>query len=82
MEANAKLEFEFIWSEKKKSKKRSVELTNEVSENINGLFDIIHSSSLWNNEGMRNNVLKELLPKSLVELLGYDAIIRRVPITY
>jgi len=57
-------------------------LTNEVSENINDLFDVIHASDCWDNETIRNNVLKEMMPKSLVELIGYEKIIERVPKTY
>lgn len=48
VEENARMEFEFIWNERLKSGKRSIELTNEVSENINNLGDVILNSDLFN----------------------------------
>jgi glutamate dehydrogenase len=66
VEGNARAEFEFIWSERKKTGARSITLTNQVSENINDLFDVIHGSDVWNNVTLRNNVLKEMLPKTLM----------------
>lgn len=82
VEANADAEFEFIWNERLKSGRRSIELTNEVSENINNLFDVIHGSDCFSHENIRNNVMKELLPKSLVAKVGYEALCKRVPESY
>lgn len=41
VETNAKNEFEFIWEEHKISGKRRTEITVELSEAMNGLFDVI-----------------------------------------
>lgn len=82
VETNARNEFEFIWREKQKQGKMSITLTNEVSENMNNLSDIIHGSQLFENEALRNNVLKELMPKTLLAKLGFENIIKRVPATY
>lgn len=38
---NAKLEFEYIWDEKKLTGMRSVDITNDLSEKMNDLCDII-----------------------------------------
>lgn len=82
VEANADAEFEFIWNERLRSGRRSAELTNEVSENINNLFDVIHGSDCFSNETIRTNVMRELLPKTLVDKVGFENICKRVPETY
>ena len=65
MEANARNEFEYIWEEHVKTGKRTTELTLEVSEAMNDLFDVVLASKLYENENVRRNVLKEYFPKTL-----------------
>jgi hypothetical protein len=47
------LEFEYIWGETKRSGKFSYEITNELSESINNLMDVINSSNLFESEKVR-----------------------------
>ena len=47
------MEFEYLYSEIKRTGKRSHELTNELSESINNLMDVINSSNLFENEKIK-----------------------------
>jgi glutamate dehydrogenase len=67
VESNAYNEFEFIWEEHVKTGKRTTELTLELSEAMNDLFDVVLASKLYDNENVRRNVLKEYFPKTLLE---------------
>jgi len=82
VETNAANEFEFIWSQHKKTGKRTCELTLELSENMNDLFDVILASRLWENEKVRKNVLIDFFPKTLLAHLGYDNLVARIPPAY
>lgn len=82
VESNARNEFEFIWKENARSGRRTCELTLELSENMNDLFDVILASSLYENERVRRNVLKDFFPKTLLAHLGYDTLMGRIPESY
>lgn len=83
VEALADAEFECLWREKQRTGQHSHELTDKVSEKINRLNDFVQDSeTLWANVPVRNAVLKKALPKSLVELVGLESIIARVPENY
>lgn len=49
---------------------------------MNDLFDVILASSLYENERVRRNVLKDFFPKTLLAHLGYDALTARIPESY
>lgn len=57
VETNARNEFEFIWAEHVKTGKKTTELTLELSEAMNDLFDVVLASKLYENERVRRNVL-------------------------
>ena len=82
VENNAKNEFEFIWAQHQRTGKRTCELTLELSENMNDLFDVILASKLWENERIRKNVLLDFFPKTLLNELGYDKLVDRIPPSY
>jgi len=67
VESNAKNEFEYIFEQNKKTGRRTTELTLELSENMNDLFDVILASSLYENQRVRKNVLLDFFPKTLLK---------------
>lgn len=50
-----------------KSGRRTTELTLELSEAMNDLFDVVLASKLFENENVRKNVLEEYFPKTLLD---------------
>ena len=42
----------------------------------------LQHSELWNNENIRRSVLRDALPKLLLDKIGLDTIMQRVPETY
>lgn len=82
VESNARNEFEFIFEQNKRTGKRTTELTLELSENMNDLFDVILASSLYENEKVRKNVLRAFFPKTLLNHIGYDTLVKRIPESY
>jgi glutamate dehydrogenase len=82
VESNARNEFEFIWAEKARTGKRSIDLTLELSESMNDLFDVILASKLWEKETIRKNVLKEFFPKTLLSKVPYETLCERIPETF
>lgn len=61
---------------------RSVEITNQLSENMNNLCDIIVKSDLFLNQEIKKNVMRDIIPKNLQKLVGLETILQRVPETY
>ena len=59
-----------------------MELTLELSEAINDLFDVILASDLYDKPNVRKNVLMEFFPKTLSDQVGYDTLCQRIPDTY
>ena len=57
-------------------------LTDQVSDKINELNHTIQHSSLWHNQPLRLAVLSQAIPQKLIELLGLEAILQRVPDSY
>lgn len=79
---NAALEFECLWRENQKSGVPRSVLTEKVSDKINYFNDIIQGSTLWENESLRYKVMSEALPKTLIDQLGLENILARVPENY
>jgi len=84
IEKNARLEFECIWTEHERGKSKipRSELTNLLSNKINALTLVIKKSKLWEKNHIRTVVLKEALPPLLVELVGFERLMERIPLNY
>jgi len=82
IEENARLEFEAIWREHEKTKTPRCVLSDELSKKINDLNDQIQKSPLWDNIKLRNKILSDACPKTLLDFVGLDKIMERVPETY
>lgn len=82
IEENARLEFECLWREHEKTGHHRCILSDELSKKINDLNDQIQISPLWDNEKLRTKILSEACPKTLLDRVGLEKIIQRVPETY
>ncbi len=79
---NARLEFEVLWNENKKSKTPMAILSDQLSDKINKVTDSIHRSDLCKNSGLRKSVVEQHCPQALVKMIGIDEILKRVPQNY
>lgn len=79
---NARLEFEAIWREHEETGLSRSALSDKLSIAITTLDEELQHSDLWKNERIRKAVLKDALPPLLLEKIGLDTIIQRVPDAY
>lgn len=82
IEDNARLEFEAIWREHSRTKKPRSVLSDEISLEIIKLDEELQKTSLWDNISLRKTIMEEALPETLLEQLGLDTILDRVPVPY
>jgi len=86
IEEHAKDEFECLWNESLSSNPNNgiprCELTDILSEKINTLNDQICKSKLWDNDSLKKRVITLAIPRNLVDFLGIDTIMKRVPEAY
>lgn len=79
---NARLEFEAIWREHEQTGVPRSVLSDKLSVAITDLDEELQHSDLWLNEKIRYAVLKDALPGLLLEKIGLETIVSRVPETY
>lgn len=79
---NAELEFEAIWREYELTKIPRSTLSDTLSLAITKLDEELQNSDLWHNIELRRSVLDDALPHLLLEKIGLDKIIERVPDAY
>jgi len=82
IESNARLEFECLWEENRRSGIARSILSDTISNKINELSLSIGQSDLWENVALRTKVLSVACPKTLIALLGLEKILQRVPVNY
>eukprot|EP00754_Rhynchopus_humris_P016243 Rhum_TRINITY_DN14505_c12_g1::Rhum_TRINITY_DN14505_c12_g1_i1::g.98056::m.98056/K15371/GDH2; glutamate dehydrogenase len=82
VEENARMEFECLWAEWKKTKIKMTLLTDVVSCKINSLNDAIQSSALWEDLEFRKIVMAKYVPKTLLDHIGMDQLLSNVPESY
>jgi glutamate dehydrogenase len=82
IERNASLEFEALWREHNKTKTAISILSDELSMVIVQLNEQLQSTGLWNNQALRDRVLCRAFPKLLLDTLGMDTLLKRVPENY
>lgn len=82
IQENARLEFEAIWREHKQTGTPRSILSDKLSVAITTLDEELQHSDLWENERIRKAVLADALPNLLLDKLGLDTIISRVPDAY
>jgi glutamate dehydrogenase len=79
---NARTEFELLWSENEKKGIPFTHLTNSVSRKINDITDAIFNSDLPLDTGLKEKVVTEYTPKPLLDLIGLENVLKRVPGNY
>lgn len=79
---NAQAEFSLLWNEHEKKGIPFTLLTNEVSRKINDITDAVFNSDLPANTKLRENIITEYTPRPLLELIGLENILKRVPENY
>lgn len=82
IENNAALEFEALWREHERTKKPISTLSDDLSYAIVKLNEELQHTSLWDNMVLRKAVLNEAFPKLLIETVGLDTLMSRVPENY
>ncbi|CUM54255.1 unnamed protein product [Debaryomyces tyrocola] len=82
--SNAQNEFEALWKLKSETGLPFTELSDKLSVSINKLSDeLANSKELWNDDqDFRNAVLLDSLPRLLLQEIGIDNILARVPESY
>lgn len=82
IEKNAELEFECIWREHERTGKPRSILSDELSYAIVKLNEELRNTQLWDNVALRRVVLTEAIPALLLEKVGLDELVKRVPLPY
>ena len=82
IQENARLEFEAIWREHEETGIPRVMLSDKLSTAITTLDEELQHTELYNNQRLRRGVLADALPQLLLEKVGLDTIIERVPESY
>ncbi|KAJ3271311.1 NAD-dependent glutamate dehydrogenase [Terramyces sp. JEL0728] len=82
IEKNAELEFEALWRESLRSTKAKSILSDDLSYAIVKLNEELRTTNLWDNVPLRRVVLMEAFPPCLLEKVGLDTLLKRVPENY
>jgi len=79
---NARLEFEAIWRENEATGVPRPILSDKLSVAITTLDEELQQSDLWKNDKIRRSVLQDALPGLLLDKVGLETIMERVPDAY
>ncbi len=82
IERNAALEFEAIWREHERTGKPRSIISDNLSNAIVRLNEQLQRTTFWDDEALRRIILSEALPKLLLDKLGLDTLLKRVPENY
>jgi len=81
---NAAAEFQCIWKEHQRvggSKPRTL-ISDELSSKLNNLQAELEASDLFDDEPSRKGVMRRAIPKTLVEKVGLETLLKRLPEPY
>ncbi|KAJ3729441.1 NAD-specific glutamate dehydrogenase [Lentinula raphanica] len=81
---NAAAEFNCIWKEysRLQGTKPRTNISDELSSTLNNLQAELESSDLFDDVPSRNGVLRRAIPKTLVDKIGLETLVTRLPETY
>lgn len=82
IQANAALEFEAIWREHEQTGVLRSVLSDRLSLAITKLDEELQMTELWDNVALRRSVLGDALPRRLLDKIGLETILERVPENY
>ncbi|OQO29250.1 NAD-specific glutamate dehydrogenase [Rachicladosporium sp. CCFEE 5018] len=79
---NARLEFEVLWREGEATGESRSILSDRLSVAITRMDEELQATELWDNVELRRSVLSDALPQLLLQQIGLEKIMERVPINY
>jgi len=79
---NAASEFNALWREHEKTRKPRSVLSAELSTALNTLAEELESTDLYSQPSLRSIVLSHVFPPTLIDLVGLDELVARVPESY
>lgn len=81
---NAAAEFSCIWREHQRLQgaKARTTISDELSITLNNLQTELESSDLFDDPPSRRGVLSRAIPQTLVEKIGLDTLIKRIPMPH
>jgi glutamate dehydrogenase len=81
---NAANEFSCIWKEHTRLRgvKPRTTISDELSQTLNNLQAELEGSDLYDDVPSRNGVMRRAIPKSLIDLIGLDTLLKRLPEAY
>jgi glutamate dehydrogenase len=81
---NAASEFQCIWREhvRLQGAKPRTTISDELSITLNDLQAALESSDLFDDAPSRTGVLRRAIPRTLVERVGLEALLERLPVPY
>jgi glutamate dehydrogenase len=81
---NAAAEFQCIWREHSRCQgaKPRTAISDELSSKLNSLQTELEGSDLFEDATSRKGVMRRAIPKTLVERIGLDVLLNRLPETY
>lgn len=82
IEHNARAEFELMWKEHKQRHVPFTLLSDLVSERINRIADAVMRSPFLTDRKLRTQMITRYTPRVLLEAVGLDALVERVPSAY
>lgn len=82
IEKNAALEFECLEKESKKTGVARSIISDRLSNKIVELSGDLEKSNLWDKEDLKRVVLTDYAPKVLLDTVGYETLLTRVPEPY
>ncbi|KAJ3063698.1 NAD-dependent glutamate dehydrogenase [Podochytrium sp. JEL0797] len=82
VESAAAMEFECLWKEAQRTGLPKSILSDNLSVGIVKLNEELQSTTLWDNVPLRRVILAEAFPKVLIDKLGLDTLLSRVPENY
>ncbi len=80
--SNARAELGLLWREHERTGIPFTLLTNRVSDRINSITDAVVRSQLPGQKRIREAVIAGYTPPALLELVGLEAVLARVPAAY
>ncbi|KAF7185776.1 NAD-specific glutamate dehydrogenase [Pseudocercospora fuligena] len=82
IQQNAAFEFEAIWREHEQTGVARSILSDQLSLAITKMDEELQGTELWNNIALRTSVLQDALPNLLLQKIGLEKILERVPDSY
>jgi glutamate dehydrogenase len=82
--SNAASEFQCIWREHARldEAKPRTQISDELSSTLNNLQAELENSDLFDDVPSRRGVIRRAIPKTLVDQVGLDTLLTRLPETY